>query len=182
MIIDNLKEFIAKFTDTHSTNDDCKEENKNLEELCVDVDSEVDVNSKEEEPLLGDIDWEVETESGIDSLIEEPLGGIPTLDPDADIDCVYGPSPDDEILCKYGFCPDDEIDEPTPCVYGPPSWYDDNGNLDPDNPDAKRFIDEIDAIEERNRWRAELRKLRQMEIQDSLENKSHPLVYGPKPR
>lgn len=171
MIIDNLKEFIAKFTDTHSTNDDCKEENKNLEELCVDVDSEVDVDSKEEEPLLGDIDWEVETESEIDSLIEEPLGGMPAPDPDIDIPDVYGPC-----------IPDDEIDEPTPCVYGPPSWYDDNGNLDPDNPDAKRFIDEIDAIEERNRWRAELRKLRQMEIQDSLVNKSHPLVYGPKPR
>lgn len=26
MIIDNLKEFIAKFTDTHLTNDDCNEE------------------------------------------------------------------------------------------------------------------------------------------------------------
>lgn len=111
MIIDNLKEFIAKFTDTHLTNDDCKEENSNLEELCVDVDPELDVDSKEEEPLLGDIEWEVETESEIDSLIEEPLGGMPAPNPDIDIPDVYGP-----------YIPDDEIDEPTPCVYGPPSW------------------------------------------------------------
>lgn len=178
MIIDNLKEFISKFTDTHSTNEDCKEENKNLEELCVDVDS------KEEEPLLGDIEWEEETETGIiyslieetkttgiiDSLIEEPLGGIPALNPDVDITDVYSPC-----------IPDDEIDEPTPNVYGPPSWYDDYGNLDPNNPDAKRFIDEIDAIEERNRLRAELRKQRQMEIQDSLVDKPTKCVYGPIP-
>lgn len=164
MIIDNLKEFIAKFTDTHSSNDDCKEENRNFEELCVDVDS------KDEEPLLGDIEWEEETETEIDRLIEEPLGGMPAPDPDIDIPDVYGPC-----------IPDDEIDEPTPCVYGPPSWYDDNGNLDPCNPDAKRFIDEIDAIEERNRWRAELRKLRQTEIQDSMVDKPTKCVYGPRP-
>lgn len=146
MIIDNLKEFISKFTDTHSTNEDCKEENKNLEELCVDVDS------KEEEPLLGDIEWEEETETGIDSLIEEPLGGIPALNPDVDITGVYSPC-----------IPDDEIDEPTPCVYGPPSWYDDNRN------------------KERDRQREELRKLRQMEIQDSLVDKPTKCVYGPIP-
>lgn len=54
-------------------------------------------------------------------------------------------------------------------------------DLNPDNPDAKRFIDEIDAIEERNRRRAELRKLRQMEIEYSIVNKPQPKVYGPKP-
>lgn len=27
--------------------------------------------------------------------------------------------------------PDDDIDKPIPCVYGPPSWYDDNTNIAP---------------------------------------------------
>lgn len=120
MIIDNLKKFIAKFTDTHSTNDECKEGNCNLEELRVDIDSEIYVEFEEEEPLSGDIEWEGEAESEIDCFIEEPLGGMPAPDPDIDIPDVYGPC-----------IPDDEIDEPTPCVYGPPSWYDDNGNPKP---------------------------------------------------
>lgn len=45
---------------------------------------------------------------------------MPAPDPGIDIPDVYGPC-----------IPDDEIDEPTPCVYGPPSWYDDNGNPKP---------------------------------------------------
>lgn len=176
MIIDNLKEFIAKFTESHLNNDDCKKENSNLEELCVDVDPESYIDSKEDEPLLGDIEWEEEIKTEKDNedypLIPiEPLGGIPALEPDMGIEDVYGPC-----------IPDDDIDEPTPCVYGPPSWYDDLGNLDPSNPDAKGFIDEIEAIGKRNRWRAELREQRQKEIQDSMVNKPHPMVYGPKPR
>lgn len=159
MIIDNLKKFIAKFTESHQKNNDCVEEDSELEEeFGGDPECEEDIETEEDK-------------NDYPGMPQEPLGGMPAPDPDIDIPDVYGPC-----------IPDEDIDEPTPCVYGPPSWYDDNGNLDPDNPDAKRFIDEIDAIEERNRWRAELRKLRQMEIQDSLVNKSHPLVYGPDPR
>lgn len=132
MTIANLKEFIAKFSESRQNDNDGGAGNDEIEEKL------------------------------------EELGGKPALNPDIDIEDVYGPC-----------IPDDEFDEPTPCVYGPPSWYDDYGNLDPNNPDAKRFIDEIDAIEERNRLRAELRKQRQMKIQDSQVNEPHPKVYGP---
>lgn len=44
----------------------------------------------------------------------EHLGGIPALEPDMDIEEVYGPC-----------IPDEEIG----CVYGPPSWYDDDEDL-----------------------------------------------------
>lgn len=109
MIIDNLKEFIAKFTDTHLTNDECKEENYNPEESGV----------EEEERLIGDVEWEYKTETEED-IIDEPLGGMPAPDLDIDIPDVYGPC-----------IPDKVIDKPASCVYGPPSWYDDNGNLKP---------------------------------------------------
>ena len=153
MIIDNLKEFIAKFTDAHRKNDDCKE--KNIEP---------------KEKLLGDPECEEEIEMEEDNDDSpEHLGGIPALNSEIDIPDAYDPC-----------IPDDEIDEPTPCVYGPPSWYGNNGNLNPKKPDAKRFIDKINAIEERNRLRAKLRKLRQIEIQDSLVDMPHSEVYGPK--
>lgn len=135
MIIDNLKAFIAKFSEPHQKNNDCIEEDTELEK-----------------ELEGVPECEEEIETEIDRLIEEPLGGMPAPDPDIDIPDVYGPC-----------IPDDEIDEPTPCVYGPPSWYDDNRN------------------KERDRQREELRKLRQMEIQDSLVDKPTKCVYGPIP-
>lgn len=114
MIIDNLKEFIAKFTDTHQKNNECIEEDyEHAEKLGGDPECKEDNDDYPQMP-------------------EEPLGGIPALDPDMDIEDVYGPC-----------IPDDEIDEPAPCVYGPPSWYDDYGNLDPNNPEAKEFIDKI---------------------------------------
>lgn len=92
MIIDNLKEFIAKFTGAHQENNDCVEENSELEE-----------------ELVGDPISEEETE---EEEIIEPLCGIPELDPDIDIEDVYGPR-----------IPDEEVNKPKPCVYGPPSWH-----------------------------------------------------------
>lgn len=158
MIIDNLKAFIAKFTDTHQKNNDFIAEDPELEEeLRGDPECEEEIETEDEN-------------DGYPNIPNEHLGGIPALNPEIDIPDVYGPC-----------IPNDEIDEPTPCVYGPPSWYDDNGNLNSNNPNAKRFIDEIDAIKERNRLRAELRKLRQMEIQDSMVDKPTKCVYGPRP-
>lgn len=140
MIIDNLKAFIAKFSEPHQKNNDWIEDYPELEK-------ELGGNPECEE--------EIETEDendGYPNIPYEPLGEITALNPDIDIPDVYSPC-----------IPDDEIDEPTPCVYGPPSWYDDNGN------------------KERDRQREELRKLRQMEIQDSLVDKPTKCVYGPIP-
>ena len=76
---------------------------------------------------------------------------------------------------KQAFDPD-PVDEPIPCVYGPPEWYDRNGNLDNNHPSARRFKELIQEIEERNRQR---RMLREREVQDcdvQIED-----VYGPMP-
>ena len=39
--------------------------------------------------------------------------------------------------------PMDMVDEPIPCVYGPPEWYGRNGNLDDNHPSARRFKERI---------------------------------------
>lgn len=49
MIIDNLKEFIAKFTESHQNNDDCLEENPEIEEgLGGDPECEEEIYTEEE--------------------------------------------------------------------------------------------------------------------------------------
>lgn len=112
MIIDKLKEFIARFTDSSLKNDCCGEE------------------SIGEVTLGGDTEYEEEEgENEIRNISEEPFGGIAPLEHDMDIEDVYDPR-----------IPYDEVDEPTPCVYGPPSWYDNNGNLNPDNPDENALL------------------------------------------
>lgn len=96
MIIDNLKEFIAKFTGSHQENNDCVEENSELEE-----------------ELVGDPISEEETEEEeIIDTPEEPLCGIPELESDLDYEDTHSPR-----------IPDEEVNKPKPCVYGPPSWY-----------------------------------------------------------
>jgi len=71
---------------------------------------------------------------------------------------------------------DDLAEEPMPCVYGPPSWYNENGGLDRNNPKAKKFMSEEREIEEKNILRRELRSM----LQDSVDE---PIakVYGPDP-
>lgn len=72
---------------------------------------------------------------------------------------------------------DDLIDEHTPCVYGPPSWYNNNGSFNRNNPEAKRFLNETEEIRQKNRLRKELRTRLQYSI-----DKPIPKVYGPDPR
>lgn len=72
---------------------------------------------------------------------------------------------------------DDLVDERIPCVYGPPSWYKENGRLDRENPDVKEFMHETHEIERRNQQRKELRNRLQYFIDEPI-----PDVNGPDPR
>ena len=68
------------------------------------------------------------------------------------------------------------VDEPTPCVYGPPSWYNSNGTFDRSNPEVREFLHEVEEIKERNR--------KQKEMNDGLHDmvdKPIEVVYGPEP-
>lgn len=68
------------------------------------------------------------------------------------------------------------VDEPTPCVYGPPSWYNSNGTFDRSNPEVREFLHEVEEIKERNR--------KQKEMNDGLQDmvdKPIEVVYGPEP-
>ena len=44
---------------------------------------------------------------------------------------------------KRPFNPKDMVKEPIPCVYGPPEWYDRNGNLDDNYSSVRRFKEQI---------------------------------------
>ena len=44
---------------------------------------------------------------------------------------------------KRPFNPKDMVEEHIPCVYGPPEWYDRNGNLDDNHPSVRRFKEKI---------------------------------------
>lgn len=68
------------------------------------------------------------------------------------------------------------VDEPMPCVYGPPSWYNSNGTFDRSNPEVKEFLNEIEEIKERNRKRKEMHDRMQEMVDKPIEK-----VYGPKP-
>lgn len=72
---------------------------------------------------------------------------------------------------------DDLVDERIPCVYGPPSWYKENGRLDRENPDVKEFMHEAHEIERRNQRSKELRNRLQYFIDEPI-----PDVNGPDPR
>lgn len=72
---------------------------------------------------------------------------------------------------------DDLVDERIPCVYGPPSWYKENGRLDRENSDVKEFMHEVHEIERRNQQRKELRNRLQYFIDEPI-----PDVNGPDPR
>lgn len=72
---------------------------------------------------------------------------------------------------------DDLVDERIPCVYGPPSWYKENGRLDRENPDVKEFMHEAHEIERRNQQSKELRNRLQYFIDEPI-----PDVNGPDPR
>lgn len=72
---------------------------------------------------------------------------------------------------------DDLVDERIPCVYGPPSWYKENGRLDRENPDVKEFMHEAHEIERRNQQNKELRNRLQYFIDEPI-----PDVNGPDPR
>lgn len=81
MIIDNLKAFIAKFSEPHQKNNDWIEDYPELEK-------ELGGNPECEE--------EIETEDendGYPNIPYEPLGEITALNPDIDIPDVYGPIP-----------------------------------------------------------------------------------------
>lgn len=98
MTIANLKEFIAKFSESRQNDNDGGAGNDEIEEKL------------------------------------EELGGIPALEPDMDIENVYGPC-----------IPDENVDEPTAKVYGPPSWYDDDEDLDICDLDAENLIDQLET-------------------------------------
>ncbi len=98
MTIANLKEFIAKFSESRQNDNDGGAGNDEIEEKL------------------------------------EELGGIPALEPDMDIEDVYGPC-----------IPDEEIDEPAPCVYGPAPGYEDD--LDICDPDEDDIIEKKNAQE-----------------------------------
>lgn len=70
---------------------------------------------------------------------------------------------------------DDLAEMPMPCVYGPPSWYE-NGRLDNRIPRVQEYMNECDKIEKRNRIRIELRTI----INDSIDE---PIakMHGPIP-
>lgn len=72
---------------------------------------------------------------------------------------------------------DDLIDERMPCVYGPPSWYEENGRFNRANPDVRQFRDEGYEIKRRNQQREELRNRLQYFIDEPI-----PDVNGPDPR
>lgn len=72
---------------------------------------------------------------------------------------------------------DDLVDERIPCVYGPPSWYKENGRLDRENLDVKEFMHEAHETERRNQQRKELRNRLQYFIDEPI-----PDVNGPDPR
>ena len=72
---------------------------------------------------------------------------------------------------------DDLVDERIPCVYGPPSWYKENGRLDRENLDVKEFMHVAHEIERRNQQRKELRNRLQYFIDEPI-----PDVNGPDPR
>lgn len=72
---------------------------------------------------------------------------------------------------------DDLIDERTPCVYGPPSWYEENGRFNRANPEVNQFLNEVEEINKRNRQRKELRDRLQNSINEPIE-----VVYGPDPK
>ena len=44
---------------------------------------------------------------------------------------------------KRPFNPKDMVEEHIPCVYGPPEWYDRNGNLDDNYSSVRRFKEKI---------------------------------------
>lgn len=71
---------------------------------------------------------------------------------------------------------DDLVEERIPCVYGPPSWYNENGGVDRSNPETKKNLSEAEEIETRNRQRKELR----IRLQNSID-KPIASVYGPDP-
>ena len=77
---------------------------------------------------------------------------------------------------KPAFDPKDLVDEHIPCVYGPPEWYDSHGNLDDNQPSARRFKVRIREIEERNRQR-------RMQLEIEAQDCDEPIadVYGPMP-
>ena len=68
------------------------------------------------------------------------------------------------------------VDEPTPCVYGPPSWYNKDGTHDRRNPEAREFLHEVEEIKERNRKRKEMYDEQQEIVDEPIAN-----VYGPDP-
>ena len=68
------------------------------------------------------------------------------------------------------------VNEPTPCVYGPPSWYNKDGTLDRRNPEAREFLHEVEEIKERNRKRKEM-----YDEQQKIVDKPIAKVYGPDP-
>lgn len=66
------------------------------------------------------------------------------------------------------------VDEPLPCVYGPPSWYNSNGTFDRSNPEVKEFLNEIEENKERNRKQKEICDRLQEMVDKPIEN-----IYGP---
>lgn len=72
---------------------------------------------------------------------------------------------------------DDLIDERMPCVYGPPSWYEENGRFNRANPEVNQFLNEVEEINKRNWQRKELRDRLQNSINEPIE-----VVYGPDPK
>lgn len=71
---------------------------------------------------------------------------------------------------------DDLVEERIPCVYGPPSWYNQDGRFDRNNPDVKEYLDEVERIKDRNRQRKEIRDRLERGIDEPIAD-----VYGPDP-
>ena len=56
----------------------------------------------------------------------------------------------------------------TPCVYGPPSWYNSDGTFDRSNPEVEEFLIEIEEIKEKNRKRKEIHDRLQEDVDQPI--------------
>lgn len=115
MIIANLKEFIAKFSESRQNDNDGGAGNDEIEEKLEELGGKPASNPDIDIPdLYGPCIP--------DEKVDEPTANV------------YGPC-----------IPDKKIDKPTAKVYGPPSWYDDDEDLDICSHDAENLIDQLET-------------------------------------
>lgn len=137
MTIANLKEFIAKFSESRQNDNDGGAGNDEIEEILEELGGKPASNPDIDIPdLYGPCIP--------DEKVDEPTANV------------YGPciavfahrrdNHDEPTANVYGHCiPDENVDEPTAKVYGPPSWYDDDEDLDICSHDAENLIDQLET-------------------------------------